>query len=856
MRFSLTIAIASIPLIAIAVIGDDLSKIQISDHVQVIPNIAAGDSGALMEQAAGGDDRGGPIFRTAQQQPLEPSPLDPGSASGQGLPSSPGTAGGIGSQPLEASPINQSQVGNSSAGFSGGALPTRISAGAKTDSLATSSGSSARAATQGGNSTQAAAAAASPVVAVTQAMSTATSSLATTAPVDLVTPSTVQFQGSSDVGRAVVESSTAQTVQAKRRSPLSVDTRIRGFQGGQIMTTQDGANWIPIRPDMDAMLSKVDPYLIGQINVISGPYGLRYGPGFSFLAAETIPTFRYEDGPESHVRIGSTFHGNGDQWYNRATLYGGGEGYGYIFNYGNRTGVDYEAGNGLDIPSSYQAQDIYGSFGFDLDKDTRLELRYHRLDQTDTEYAGQFFDVDFLGSNGFSSSLIRRNEEYNATYRFDAWYNESDMFGDTEKPGKRRADFPVLQRVDRAIALFTNNGDPNNPARLFSGNVNGENSNAGLRMGASVVDGDRSLSMGVDARYVQQTIRENYNVVGIANGDFSTRLPDSYTLDPGLYLEGTLGLSPDWLVAAGGRIDFAKTSADLEESDLFRNQDVPDSTYDTLLAGYLTNDIILTNHSDIKLGVGYAERTPDLTDRYSDGLFLAVIQNGFSRVIGNPNLDKERNLQADARLNVHFDDVRVRLTGFHSWVYDYITYKANLIDDPLGARLLETTNTDLATLTGGEGYIEIDWLDWLQGFAAINYLEGRDQTIGRALAGISPLESRIGFRLLDPSNDTRWGFEAGVRIVDNQDRLSEVRPQAPAVDFIRLENATPGFTTTYLKAFLRPKDGVNIIAGIDNLGDRAYFEHLDLRLPASGPYGETIVYAPGITPYIGVEVDY
>jgi outer membrane receptor protein involved in Fe transport len=50
---------------------------------------------------------------------------------------------------------------------------------------------------------------------------------------------------------------------------------------------------------------------------------------------------------------------------------------------------------------------------------------------------------------------------------------------------------------------------------------------------------------------------------------------------------------------------------------------------------------------------------------------------------------------------------------------------------------------------------------------------------------------------------------------------------------------------------------MNVVGGIENLFDKTYLEHLDLRLPNETINGQTFantaVYSPGITPYIGVE---
>ena len=48
--------------------------------------------------------------------------------------------------------------------------------------------------------------------------------------------------------------------------------------------------WSPVRQDLDSMISKVDPSLIEDVTVIPGPYGLRFGPAFSFIDVQTLPT--------------------------------------------------------------------------------------------------------------------------------------------------------------------------------------------------------------------------------------------------------------------------------------------------------------------------------------------------------------------------------------------------------------------------------------------------------------------------------------------------------------------------------------------------------------------------------------
>ena len=60
------------------------------------------------------------------------------------------------------------------------------------------------------------------------------------------------------------------------------------------------------------------------------------------------------------------------------------------------------------------------------------------------------------------------------------------------------------------------------------------------------------------------------------------------------------------------------------------------SQNDMLLASYLTGEVELTQQWTVRSGLGYAERVPDLVNRYADGVFLGILQNGFSKVVGFP----------------------------------------------------------------------------------------------------------------------------------------------------------------------------------------------------------------------------
>jgi iron complex outermembrane receptor protein len=474
-------------------------------------------------------------------------------------------------------------------------------------------------------------------------------------------------------------------------------------------------------------------------------------------------------------------------------------------------------------------------------------------------------------TNAFSVAYTKGRPEDVARIETDAWYYDTGYSGDTRNPSKRLDRFPVLQRVDRALEKIRidSDGQGNTIQEWYTG-FNGDTFGSLMSTGARAalvvepVDEIRTR-IGTDLRLIDQTITEDFHMLRhektddvekIDNVFFTTNMPKSTLLNPGLYAESTLEWLPYWTTAIGGRLDWAYTGARQPvppadqsslEGDLHSNE--------LLYAAYLTNTVDMTPNWTTHLGIGYAEVVPDLYQRYANGIFLGIIQNGFSRVIGSPALPKERLLQFDINATADYEHFRGRAGFFYGWLFDHATYEANEIPDPSGARLLRSVSTDQAALTGFEAYGEYDWLPWLTPFGGVRYVRGQDLVIDQPLPQISPLESTVGVRIEDLEASQPWGLEGGVRMVARQTRFASVRAMYTGGTAIRVEDPTAGFSTFYVRGYYRPRPSLNIIAGVENLFDRNYIEHLDLRLPAvpEENFVATRVLSPGVTPYVTVE---
>ncbi len=673
-------------------------------------------------------------------------------------------------------------------------------------------------------------------------------------------------RGATDTVELLRRSSSAPAVNAQLRSPVALDPRIRGYKYGQIYAQADGQYFTPARQDLDSMLSKIDPGSVQAINVLHGPYTALLGPGFSFFEVITVPTPRYNCF-ENHFQTGATYINNGEQWYGRETMFGGGPNYGYRLSYGHRVGVDYISGDSTDIPSSYKNRDALAEFGYDLNPDQRLEFGYRRLDQTDTEYPGQFFDVDLLVSEAFNLRLI--DEDPFAPWSFmmvQGWYNRTYFNGSTLNSSKRT--FHVIDRVEAAINRSNEVTTPPDQlipgvnSALFQGFTNGDVTSTGGRVATTFGDRDEpNLTVGTDVRYLTQAIDEQFFIT--SPGDFqtiSTNLPRSHLVDPGVFMEVQLLPSSYWTTRLGTRVDWVHTEASQSQllgirdgqaySGSLQGLDQDLLQNDVLFGGFVTNDIALDDVWTTTFGFGYAERPPTLIERYADQLFVAVIQNGFSKVIGDQNLDKERNYQLDVGLIAEYENMRAAARGFHSWINDYITYRANIVNDPTGAQQLFYLNTDLATLSGCEFKGEYDLNRYLTPYASLSYVYGFDQEIDQALPGIYPLQSRVGLWMHSPGAGDRWGLECFTRIVNDQDRVGFIRRAADEV--VQIEDQTPGFTTWHLRGYWAMTRNLNLVSGIDNLFDKNYREHFNLRYPPDQGIPATFVFNPGFTPYFSL----
>ena len=238
------------------------------------------------------------------------------------------------------------------------------------------------------------------------------------------------------------------------------------------------------------------------------------------------------------------------------------------------------------------------------------------------------------------------------------------------------------------------------------------------------------------------------------------------------------------------------------------------------------------------LAAGRGTRSPNMLERY-----IKLLPVGYDNYdyLGNPALKPESNNEADLTFRYnHLDLGSFDLNGFYSLVQNYIT--ANLIPPTvitpqtqgvLGVKQFE--NADRATFRGFEfGYRSPEKFKLgVQVVSAYTYAtipevtkyivtgsQITDETTLQkdALPEIPPLEATF---------TTRYKLAKGrivpkitVRAVAAQHHVSSAF----------YEPATPGFALMHISCQFRVGDHVDLLAGVNNIFNRAYYEHLNRKI--------------------------
>ena len=210
----------------------------------------------------------------------------------------------------------------------------------------------------------------------------------------------------------------------------------------------------------------------------------------------------------------------------------------------------------------------------------------------------------------------------------------------------------------------------------------------------------------------------------------------------------------------------------------------------------------------VYVGVGRVERFPDYWELLASGREATDTLSAFGT-------RPERTTQLDTGLLWQASRLSVSVSAFASEVDDYILLQNG---HRKGMRSVTVVRNVDARTWGAEVDAGLRLGDAWKFGGSLAWTRGENRSDDTPLAQMPPLEARLTLGY----ERAAWSAGALLRVVASQDRYAVGQGNIVGQDI----GPTDGFALLSVNAGWRPRDGLLIAAGIDNLFDREYAEHL------------------------------
>ncbi|MAE83263.1 MAG: TonB-dependent receptor [Flammeovirgaceae bacterium] len=607
-------------------------------------------------------------------------------------------------------------------------------------------------------------------------------------------------------GGAVLNQSTGFT-SIRKSGGYGFDPVFRGFKYDQLNVVIDGAqsatSACPNR--MDPPTSQMAPNMMNRIEVLKGPFALRYGTGFGATINFIPASLKFSSKPSVYGRATSGYESNGSIFRNEGQLGISSQFIDWSVSASWSEGDDYTTANDETVQSDFKR----GSFGTTLgikpstNQQIKLSAVYNRARNAD--FAALPMD-------------LRKDDTWLFNVRHDIQINRDHL--------KSWNTTVYASMVDHTMDNLLKPLDP----RMMNAATDATTKNYGGRSESISKFNKNTLYAGADYRLEgADGTRSREFLMGPMMGMtvYDNVWQDGQILKSGAFAEYHLHAN-DLHAVFSGRLEMNSASVN-NESEEFSSVYSEKSKSDFNPSISIGVSKLLTNQTKVGLWTGRAQRSGSLTERYIN--FFPVGQDPYE-VVGNPNINPEINNQIDLTFEWNASTTAIDIDVFGAYLQDFISSR---IDESLTPRLSNSPgvrrviNIDEAFKTG----FEVIWTQILglgiKHRLSAAYTYAQDMSRNEPLPQIAPLDTR--YILSGNYFNGKLRPTLSVRYVMQQDRVSNEYG----------ESTTPTFTLVDLKVSYEQLRNLQVSAGINNFFDTNYYEHLNRSVVNSSDR----IYAPG-----------
>lgn len=593
---------------------------------------------------------------------------------------------------------------------------------------------------------------------------------------------------------------------AIKKGGYALDPVVRGVKYDQINVQID--NGIKVEPAcpnrMDPPVSHVQAEELEKVEILKGPYALRYGPNFGGVLNFVMAKPERFEGFSIAGKVESGYESNWNGKFARLTLSGGQKLFDFRLSGGIKDYKNYKDGAGNEVQSSFKVKDWSGKFGFNPVENHRFQVSIREVYQRDVLFPALPMDGRKDDSRVISLDYLAKNMNgLINSVNLKAYYSKVHHVMDN-------AFKPTITTVEAVTDANT---------KTYGGRAE-----AGLIIGKNV------LFVGFDFSRVE---KDGFRTRKMKTGPMAGRTfidtvwQNSYVSNLGMFSELRTEFE-GFNIMLSARYDINYSSAITPAPSFARLFGELSSKHHNFSAS-AGIDRILTSNLQVTLLFASSRRSPNISERFINFLPIGIDNYDY---VGNPSLKPEVNNSVDLIVKSKLIGGIFKADVFYYYVKDFISAKIRSDLRPKNMGVLgvkQFVNIETAKFIGFElGYTAMFSKNF--GFKVdFSKTKAWDAVTGEPLPQIPPFEAKSTFHyaLLNGKITP----ELTVRAVSRKSDVSTSYGETP----------TPGFVVVNFLISVNYFKFADVSIGVNNLLNKVYYEHLNRRVRTTG----IPIYEPG-----------
>jgi iron complex outermembrane recepter protein len=607
-----------------------------------------------------------------------------------------------------------------------------------------------------------------------------------------------------------------------KRGNYATDPSFRAAQYEQLNIQYDGGtkamNACPNR--MDPITTHVIPEEVSKIEIIKGPYTVRYGATFGGVINMVTGKLNADD-MGLHGKVSGGYESNGNSYVTMLQLQQVTNAYDIVGNVGYRDFGNYEDGSQTEIPSSFRSTDYGLKLGYNFTDSQRIQAHWRQSFGRDVLHAGLPMDTDYDNSSILSLDYKWSNiGDVLKSITAKTYYSYVDhLMSNNLRPSFMMTGASSAVEATTMGGKVELNWKPTRKLNVFSG----------IDFIHIARDGGRDREVKIMNGMTLPTPRLFYDKVW----------QDSYIDDIGLFSEAKWSVNNSTIITAGLRMDIVTSNIKDPEADFDAMYLLRKRTEENISTTVSVKKVVSENFM-IEAAFGRGVRSANMIERFIN--HFTVGQDSYE-YIGNPNLKAEVNNQFEIGLK-GYQNLNNGLNKFSyetSFYYSFFdNYIVALEDVSLTRKYMPTLqpvhpkvyqNLDKAYKTGFEVMAKLEFLNDYFFKVEAAYVYAKNKDLNESLPLIPPFNMMLtaGFE-----KDKIWA-NAQYNINSKQSNIAN--------SFGEIETA--GYETLDLRFGIKPFKNVSLGVAVLNVFDQTYHNHLNFSFNNQADFGMVPITEPG-----------